>query len=270
MNTKSKMFSNWSEVTSGERNEIVFERLNKTYGAYEIRTNYDNTLAKAFSATIIFIIFFSGLTFISKSKPISIPIPKTKDSLIFVPPPHRTYSPPKGLQPQPPVQSNSKLAPEVKKDSIEKIDTTTFASANTNSNNNGEKGNKEPENNPVGSGEKGKENSSEKKDSVYDYLDGDQPTFPGGDNALFAFLQKNISYPQEIKEIGGKGIVGISFIIDKEGNVTDVNVLKKTKFFQLDNEALRVVKKLPKWFPGKQQGRPVRVRMILPIRFEVK
>jgi len=98
----------------------------------------------------------------------------------------------------------------------------------------------------------------------------DPPTFPGGEKALFGFLQKHVSYPESVKEMGGKGTVAITFVLDKEGNVTEVTALKASKYSELNNEALRVVKKLPKWNPGKHKGQPVKSRMILPIRFELK
>jgi protein TonB len=96
------------------------------------------------------------------------------------------------------------------------------------------------------------------------------PSFPGGDKALFSFLQKNISYPESVKEVGGKGIVAITFVLDKEGNVTEVTALKASRYSELNQEAIRVVKKLPRWNPGKQQDHPVKARMIIPIRFELK
>lgn len=65
MNNKSEMFSSWSEVTSGERNRLVFEKLNKTYGAYQIRVNYDTTLLKAFSSTLLIASLLTGLFFLS-------------------------------------------------------------------------------------------------------------------------------------------------------------------------------------------------------------
>src|ERR1051326_4443680 len=72
MHTHNFFSSPWSEVTGNERNEIVFERLNKTYGAYEIRTNYDNTLLKAFSATGLLIVLLSAVYFIARVIPESV------------------------------------------------------------------------------------------------------------------------------------------------------------------------------------------------------
>jgi protein TonB len=65
-------------------------------------------------------------------------------------------------------------------------------------------------------------------------------------------------------------VVGISFVIGKDGSVTDINLYRGTIYSQLNNEAMRVITKMPKWEPGRQNGKPVKVRMILPIRFELK
>ena len=271
MKTTSQLFSNWSEVTGRERNEIVFERLNKTYGAYEIRTTYDNTLLKAFSATGLLIAALAAIFFIVKSMPpVQIEIPKTDIVLIQ---PLTAPENPVIKQPEQPTQRNEpnpikNLAPEIRTDDNEEIKTNLTSENTTNNNQQGTETNPNPNPNPnpnTGGGNPG----TERIDSIVSFPD-DMPEFPGGDEALFAFLKKNVTYPREVLEENGKGIAGISFVIDKEGNVTDATVLKKTKFIQLDEEALRVVKKLPKWNPGKQQGRPVRVRMILPIRFDVK
>ena len=272
MKTTSKMFSNWSEVTSGERNEIVFERLNKTYGAYEIRTSYDRTLLKAFSATGLFIVFLSATLLIVRPVPVNeIKMPDTET--IF----KSLNKPDKPLIPKTPEQPKILLSPVTKHttpvvdDTSEKDPLDIIPKENNNPSSTGNPNDTARGDAPLIPIQGGGGKYIDEDTTTYDGpILQEPPTFPGGDEALFGFLRKNISYPEQVKEIGGKGIVGISFILDKEGNVTDVSVRNATKYFQLDNEALRVVKKLPKWNPGKQQGRPVKVRMILPIRFELK
>jgi protein TonB len=86
----------------------------------------------------------------------------------------------------------------------------------------------------------------------------DMPSFPGGEEALFKYLAQNIKYPQIAKEAGITGRVFVNFVIDKEGNVTDVKVLRGIGG-GCDEEAVRVVKNMPKWSPGKQRGKPVKV-----------
>ncbi len=96
----------------------------------------------------------------------------------------------------------------------------------------------------------------------------DKPVFPGGDNALLRYLSENTKYPEKAKESGIQGRVFVQFIIDKTGKVTDVRIARGVSP-ELDEEAKRVVSTLPKWTPGKQQGKPVPVTYIVPINFRL-
>ncbi len=98
------------------------------------------------------------------------------------------------------------------------------------------------------------------------YLLEDKPEFPGGEMALLSYLATNTKYPLLAQETGISGRVYVSFIIDKKGNVTNVKLVRSVHEI-LDKEALRVVKTLPQWKPGKQRGVPVRVEYIIPITF---
>lgn len=95
------------------------------------------------------------------------------------------------------------------------------------------------------------------------------PSFPGGEAALFKYLQQNVKYPQMAKDAGITGRVFVSFVIDKSGNVTDTKILRGIGG-GCDEEALRVVKAMPDWSPGKQRGRSVNVEYRLPINFILK
>lgn len=95
------------------------------------------------------------------------------------------------------------------------------------------------------------------------------PEYPGGLDSLYRFLTENINYPIEAQEKGIQGRVFINFIIDTDGSVTDVYILKGVDP-SLDNEALRVVKMMPDWTPGIQDGEKVRVSFTLPINFILK
>ena len=96
----------------------------------------------------------------------------------------------------------------------------------------------------------------------------DKPEYPGGDVAMLQFIKDNIVYPPQAKEIGIQGRVYVQFVIDKNGNVTQVATAKSVDPY-LDAEAERVVKKLPAWSPGKQRGKAVPVTFILPINFKL-
>lgn len=95
------------------------------------------------------------------------------------------------------------------------------------------------------------------------------PEFPGGDAALAEYMSKNIHYPIQDREIGLQGIVYVSFVIEKTGEVSHVKLARGIGG-QCDGEALRVVKGMPSWIPGKNSlGRPVRVKLTLPVHFKL-
>ena len=92
------------------------------------------------------------------------------------------------------------------------------------------------------------------------------PEFPGGDLGLMKYIQKNVKYPAIAKEYNITGKVYVSFIVDKKGSVTNVKIVRGVDR-NLDAEAMRVVKSLPKYKPGKQRGKSVRVMFTIPINF---
>ena len=104
-------------------------------------------------------------------------------------------------------------------------------------------------------------------DSIYDVVD-EMPQFQGGDQAMFTYLSENIKYPEEAKDKGIAGRVFISFVVEKDGSVSHVEV-KRGIGGGCDDEAVRVVKAMPKWKPGKKDGKPVRVSYMLPIVFKL-
>ena len=97
----------------------------------------------------------------------------------------------------------------------------------------------------------------------------DMPAFPGGMQALMAFLIENIQYPADAQKQKVDGRVLVNFVVEKDGSITEVKVLKPG-FPSLDAEAIRVVKAMPKWKPGYQNGQPVRVQYTVPINFSLK
>ena len=92
------------------------------------------------------------------------------------------------------------------------------------------------------------------------------PEFPGGDLGLMKYIKKNVNYPKIAKEYNITGKVYISFIVDKTGSVTNVKVVRGVDK-NLDAEAVRVIKSLPKYKPGKQRGKAVRVMLTVPVNF---
>ncbi|ETD16510.1 MULTISPECIES: energy transducer TonB [Prevotellaceae] len=108
----------------------------------------------------------------------------------------------------------------------------------------------------------------EEENKVFEVVE-QMPQFPGGPAALMEYLRSNTHYPVVAAENGVQGRVSISFVVEKDGSITDVQVARPVDP-SLDKEAARVVKSMPKWQPGKQNGSFVRVRYIVPVTFKLQ
>ena len=95
------------------------------------------------------------------------------------------------------------------------------------------------------------------------------PSFPGGPSALMQYLSKNIKYPPFAEENGIQGRVVCTFVVERDGSVTDIHIAKGVDS-SLDKEAIRVVSAMPKWIPGRQNGQMVRVKYTLPVTFRLQ
>lgn len=96
-----------------------------------------------------------------------------------------------------------------------------------------------------------------------------QPEYPGGTAELFKYLSKAIKYPVIAQENGIQGRVVCSFVVNRDGSIVDIQVMRGVDP-SLDKEAVRVISEMPKWKPGEQRGKPVRVRFILPVQFRLQ
>ncbi len=108
----------------------------------------------------------------------------------------------------------------------------------------------------------------EEETKVFDVVE-QMPSFPGGPSALMQYLNSNIKYPVVAEENGVQGRVVCTFVVEKDGSITDVRVVKSVDP-SLDKEATRVVKGMPKWIPGKQNGSAVRVKYTVPVTFRLQ
>lgn len=106
------------------------------------------------------------------------------------------------------------------------------------------------------------------EEKVFDVVE-QMPDFPGGMSALMQYLSKHIKYPVIAEENGIQGRVIVTFVVEKNGSITDVQVIKSVDP-SLDKEAVRVVKSMPHWIPGKQNGSAVRVKYTLPVTFRLQ
>ena len=112
------------------------------------------------------------------------------------------------------------------------------------------------------------QNKKTSNDKVFEKVE-DMPEFPGGEQAMMDFVSKNVVYPKEAQEKGISGRVMVNFIVEKDGSVNEVKIVRGIGG-GCDEEAVRVVKAMPKWKPGKEKGKPVRVSYIMPIFFKLQ
>lgn len=112
------------------------------------------------------------------------------------------------------------------------------------------------------------QNKKTSNDKVFEKVE-NMPEFPGGEQAMMDFVAKNVQYPKEAmeKEISGRVLVG--FIVEKDGSISETEVVKGIGG-GCDEEAVRVIKAMPKWKPGKEKGKPVRVSYMMPFTFKLQ
>jgi len=106
-----------------------------------------------------------------------------------------------------------------------------------------------------------------KPEAIVDFPE-EQPSFPGGEEAMMNFIRQKIKYPEMAVQMGDQGRVYVQFVVETDGSITQVKTVRGVTP-ELDREAERVVKSMPNWTPGKQRGRPVRVRYTVPIYFRL-
>lgn len=106
------------------------------------------------------------------------------------------------------------------------------------------------------------------ENQVYDVVE-QNPRFPGGDEAMYKWLNDNIKYPPICQEQGIQGRVYLQFVVEKDGSITDVKTVRSPDPY-LSKEAERVVNNMPRWSPGRQGGKPVRVKFTLPVMFKLQ
>ena len=108
---------------------------------------------------------------------------------------------------------------------------------------------------------------TKKNDMVFDVVEV-MPQYPGGQIAMLKYIMENIKYPEQAMKEGIQGRVTVSFIVEKDGSISNVKPVLSVHPL-LNKEAVRVVESMPKWSPGKQNGKPVRVRFNVPVMFKL-
>ena len=269
--------------TKNSMDDIVFEGRNKSYGAYLLRRLYDKNMSRAMLAGILF--FLLG---VSTPRIVSIVkgiLPEKKEKLemkevtLAEPPPIDPKKPPPPPPPKvepPPIKDQIKFVPPVvKKDeevedeeppppTVEEIKDKEIATETRK----GEEGGVdlsliEPEPG-AGTGPAVIEEPV-KEEEPFTFVE-QMPSFPDGTEAMYKFIYDNIKYPAIARENGISGQVIVQFVVSKDGSITKARVARGIGG-GCNEEALRIVNMMPKWKPGKHNGRTVPVTFTLPIKF---
>lgn len=264
--------------------DMVFENRNKEYGAYYLRKNYKGYLTRALIyGTSIFVLLFGGAytynNYIlprleaAKDQEVEIDLSKLKEELpeekLDIPPP----PPPPPVEPPPEVAQIKFLPPEPKKDEevlveeppppAEEVEKAVISNKTV-------EGvdavdafipPPPPEEVKIVAIEKPKE------EEIFTAVQ-QNPEFPGGQSAMYKFLGENIKYPAAAQRANVAGRVFVKFVVEKDGSIGNVEVMKGIGF-GCDEEAIRVIKSMPKWNPGRQNGKNVRVFYNMPVVYKL-
>jgi protein TonB len=273
-----------AQLAKASLDDIVFEGRNKAYGAYVIRRVYGKHVTRAVLiavALFALMIAFPLVARMMKSKEVVVDDKMLKvNELMEAPPldatkpPPPPPPPPDAPPPPPPKLSTVKFTPPVvkKDEEVKKVEeipdqedlkekTVATETVKGNTDNPADLAGLEP-----GEGTKAVEEVVETK--PYTYVE-QMPVFPGGQEALLAYIGKNIKYPAMALRNQVEGRVFIKFVVGADGSVTNAEVQKGIGA-GCDEESLRVIKNLQKFTPGKQNGRAVPVYFTVPVTFAIK
>jgi protein TonB len=279
---------NATNTYSSDFLDILFDGRNKDYGAYDLRRSQDRRVRNAIIGTAsIALVIIGGYALSNRlvaadmhtRMDVVAPIVITdihpvveKPPVVTPPPPVRPASAPPAVSSvtyTPPVITREEVRPEDEAPKIADIGNKSVSTTTTSGDDvNGVDvsllagGTGVPGGNLV-EGPKG-----EDRETVRTFVE-KMPSFPGGNDALAKFLSKNIRYPHMASDNGIEGRVFIQFVVDYEGNIKDVKAVGAIRGGGLEEEAVRLVKLMPKWTPGRQNGQAVSVQFNLPVSFQL-
>lgn len=274
--------------------DILFRGKNKNYGAYTLRKNYSSRVKQALGITMLGVMLFFGLQFVfSKNKPSTI-IDEITCELPFIKPlegPVEIISTkPSAAAPILETTLTKQIPTEIEQHENlretqapdeseptpnENIKTTGLPTTNNpNLSGNGGEGTNTNPTAPVLNGgsslntNTGATTSAKPVDMTPVNSAEVLPEFPGGEDAMLAFLRDRIRYPKMAADIAQQGLVYVQFVVNTEGGISNIKVLKGIGM-GCDKEAMRVIKKMPKWTPASNGGHKVNFSFVLPIQFEL-
>lgn len=262
----------WQQVTSAARNEVVFDDRNKEYGAYEIRNNYDKTIIFTILGIIVAIGVSYGAYMFVKSLPEEVEeiayddfqaefeMPDEEEEEIIEEP--EDEIPPVELETQLDFREFVVTDEEVETVINTQEDVVDTRAGNQNVINDNETFTEPVVTQPVV--------SAPPKEEIVTYVEEDAE-FPGGYAEMMRFFQKNMKYPEIAVQAGIEGKASLRFVVDKDGSISRVTVVKGVPNCpECDKEAVRVVKAMPKWKPGKVGGKAVTSYYSMPVAFKLQ
>ncbi len=262
-------------IFDGNWVDLVFKGRNQNYGAYVLRKKSDEYTNKGvFFAIVFFTLAISAPVIVNYIKGL---VPKDIEDVKVVevntleepPPVDKDQPPPPPAEPPPPLKSTVKFTPPEIKPDEEVPDEPPPTQDDMKDK---DAGTKTVEGDPEGVDasllESGDGVTGDEGNEIVTFAE--QPAeFPGGPEALGNYLSKNIQFPPLARENGQEGKVILQFVVDKTGNISDIEVVKKVGW-GFEEEAIRVIKTMPAWKPAKQNGKPVIIRMVLPVVFKLQ
>ncbi|HXB35810.1 MAG TPA: TonB family protein [Puia sp.] len=270
-----------NKILNADVLDIIFEGRNKEYGAYDLRKTYNKRLIKAIIGMAVIILLLFGGYFLSNLKGGPAKKAQVVDDVQLEdvsqkkdeppPPPPPKVEPPKVEMAKftpPKIVPDKEVKPEEKPPEQEKLEDTKIGAVN-------QEGIKDdgitaP---PVSDAGKGVVEAPKKDDEDYDKTFTKveiESNFPGGDAMWLRYLNKNLRYPDDAVNNEIQGTVYVQFIVDKEGNVSDVQAISGPDQGGLREEAVRVIKKSGHWNPAIQNGRQVKSYKKQPIVFKLE
>ena len=269
----------WQQVSSAERNNLVFEGRNQDYGAYEIRKKYDKRLVFIMLSVFLSISLIYGSWVIYKNLPEEAKvIPPVDTTQMSIPAPpldeEEPPPPPPPDEPPPPVEETFKfVAPVVSDDQVaeevyipmeeEKVSTETVE---------GTKESFEDEENEIFAPpeDNGPLVQDKPKEVIETFVE-EEAEFPGGYPAFIAWMLKNLEYPDTARENEVQGICFLRFVVSVDGSISNVTVSKGVPDCpECDKEEMRAIMSMPKWKPVKIGGKSVAQYYSIPINFTIK
>ncbi len=267
----------WQLVTSNDRNDLVFQGRNRSYGAYTLRSQYDKRLMWIMFSFLLGVGLIYGSYIVYKNLPEEQLPPPPVDQSQFTtqaPPVEEDVPPPPPEEPPPPMEKSIAFMPPVVVDipvedqiPIQEDMDDTKASTTTNEDGVDFGGTNfvEPDDDDGPA-----ITEPEKEDKIYTFVD-EEPEFPGGYQAMMAYIQKNFNYPQVAIENNIQGKAYVKFVVKGDGTVSQVQIERGIPGCpECDKEAKRVVNGMPGWKAGKVNGKSVSSVFRLPITFELE